>query len=487
MLNKHITIKSEAITFLFIIIALISVRLYHIGTAPLEIEESWRQADTESIARNFAEYKFNILYPNFNYDGPLPNIPALEFQVTTFTIAVLYKLFGFSYIWARLVPICFFMISAALLYLFTRKHLSRSGAIFSLIAYGTIPINVYYSRAIMPEAAGLMFFAGSLYYFDCWLSSNKPAVLFLSSIFIALALMIKPMTIFIGIPMLYLLIRQYKWKWLLKKELWAYALLALGLVISYYSVSIQIAEYKFSQGLAQNVLFKKLPTAIIDPAAYSFIGKKLIRLLTPAGIGLSLVGLLSFDRQQMVIPVWFAAMALELALVVTVIQIYYYFIFFAVPCCILIGQGLDYLYDKQQTRAFSIILLMLFLLSSFVIVKPMYRINTAMETQVRIVQEYTGKEDLLVVGSLDPCLLGLSHRRGWRFNLGMYPQIPQNNIEELDYYIKNGAKYFVPIQGMIYKDKNGEMLEYLNKKYEKIEVVEGFPIYKLYPQEGILK
>jgi 4-amino-4-deoxy-L-arabinose transferase-like glycosyltransferase len=477
--NKHLNLKPDNIALLFIIAALIIIRLYHMDTAPLEMEESWRQADTQSIARNFLQYKFNIFYPNFNYDGPFPNVPALEFQITTFAIAILYKLFGFSYIWARLVPICFFMISAILLYFCAKKHLSHSGAIFSLIVYGTLPINVYYSRAIMPEAAGLMFFIGSLYFFDCWITSKRLAVLILSSVFTALAMMTKPMTVFITIPMLYLLIRQYKWSWLLKKELWLFAFLALGLTFTYYSFSIPIADYKFSQGLAQNVLFKRLPTAISDLKAYSYIAKRLVLLFTPVGIVLALIGLIKFNRQQYVMLVWFAAMALEVVLVVTSINIFYYFIFFSVPCSILIGQGLAYLYAKQQTRTFSVIMLLFLFLNSYIIVKPMYKVNMVMETQVKIVQENTHKEDLLIIGSLDPCLLGLSDRRGWRFNIGIYSSIPKNDLEELNYYIKNGAKYFVPIQGRIYKDENNEILEYLDMHYEKIEAVKGYAIYKL--------
>ncbi len=479
MRNKPTFFRRDTLVFLLILAGLIIIRLYHIDTAPLEMEESWRQADTASIARNFVQYRFNILYPNFNYDGPFPNVPALEFQVTTFAIAILYKLFGFSYLWARSIPICFFMISAILLYLFVKKYLGQTGATFSLIIYGTLPVNAYYSRAIMPEAAGLMFFIGGFYCFDCWITSKKFTVLVLSAILTALAIMTKPMTAFIAIPMLFLLIRQYKWNWLLSKELWVFALLSLGIAFTYYSFSISIADYKFSQGLALNVLFKRLPTAITDIDAYSFMGEKLIVLVTPVGIVLALIGLLSINRQQSVILVWFAAMALELFLVVTSIRIYYYFIFFSVPCSILIGQGLAYLYGKLQTKAFSIILLMLFLLNSYLIVKPMYTLNMAMETQVRIVQEYTGKGDLLILGSYDPCLLDLSDRRGWRFNLGIYPDIPENDLEELDHYIKNGAKYFVPIQGIIYKDENGEILEYLDMNYERIEAVIGYPIYKL--------
>lgn len=472
--------EKRHIAALAIVITLVAlIRLYHISTAPLELEESWRQADTESIARNFVQYKFSILYPNFNYDGPLPNVPALEFQVTTFLIAVLYKLFGYSYLWARLVPVSFFMLSALLLYLFAKKHLGQRGALFSLLIYGTLPINVYYSRAIMPEAAALFFHIAGLYCFDYWITYRKTSVLYISAVFTGLALVTKPMTVFITLPMLYLLIRQHKWGWLLKKELWVYAFLTLGLTFAYYSYSIPIADYKFSQGLAQNVLFKRLPDAIREPEAYMFIEKNLIRLLTPPGIILAVTGLFCFNRRQYVMLAWFGAMALELILIVTVIRTYYYFIFFAVPCSILIGQALAYLYSKPVTRTFSVIMLVFFIFSSFFIVKPMYTVNKAMETQVRIVQQLTHKEDLLVVASQDPCLLSLSGRRGWRFNLGMYPHIPRNDLEELNYYIRNGAKYFIPIKGIIYKDEKGEILEYLEKNHERLEAVKGYPVYKL--------
>lgn len=479
MIKARTSGKNCTVLFIAILAAMAAVRLYHIGTAPLEIEESWRQSDTESIARNFVQYRFNILYPNFNYDGPLPNVPALEFQVTTFAIAILYKLFGFSYVWARLVPVFFFMISAGFLFAFTRRHLGQAGALFCLLAYGFIPINVYYSRAIMPEAAGLMFFIGSLCLFDSWITSGKLLPLLLSSLSTALAIMTKPMTVFVTIPMLYLLVKQYRWRWLLKKELWGFAMLAFGLAFFYYYYSISIADYKFAQGLAQNVLLKKLPAAVFDPESYLYIGRGLVRLLTPPGLILACIGLFCFTPGQRVMQVWFAAMALELILVVTVIHIHYYFIFFAVTCSILIGQGLAHLYGRLQTRVFAVIMLVMLILSSYLTVKPMYTVNEALETQVKVVRKLTEKDDLLITGSLDPCLLGLSGRRGWRFNTGIYSGIPADDLEELRHYIKNGAKYFVPIQGSIYGDDKGDILRYLEENHERIEPVKGYPVYKL--------
>lgn len=461
-----------------LILAIIFItRLYHIGTPPIEIEESWRQGDTESIARNFAEYRFNILYPNFNYDGPLPNVPALEFQVTTFIIAVLYKTFGHSYFLARLIPVCFFMLSALFLYLISRKYMGIAGAVFSLISYGALPINIYYSRAIMPESAGLMFFTGGFYFFDKWFTTGKSRFLVLSSLFTSLAIMTKPITIFIGIPMLYVCFRETGWKWLTRMDVWAYAVSTLGLALLYYSLSIPLAEFKYSLGLTQSVLMKRIPMSIKDPASYLFILKRFPKLLSPPGIVLAAIGIFTIRKEQRVILVWFLAMALEVLLVVSAIRIYYYLIFFAVPCSLLIGKGLKSLYEWPYTRTFSTAVLFTLFLSCFITVKPMYRINTVMQAQIMVVEKLVKSDELIISGSFDPGLLSISGRRGWRFNIkaGKY----KTPYEELNHYIRNGAKYFVPIHGIIYRDVKGELLEYLDRNYEKIEIVEGYPIYRL--------
>jgi hypothetical protein len=84
-----------------------------------------------------------------------------------------------------------------------------------------------------------------------------------------------------------------------------------------------------------------------------------------------------------------------------------------------------------------------------------------------------------VVGSLDPCLLSLSDRRGWRYNLRIYPETPKDPMEELDYYIANGAKYFVPIQGKVYGDEGDKLMKQIEEKYPEIEILSGYPIYLL--------
>ncbi len=471
--------KQEKYFLVLLIGIILLMRLYHVDVAPVEIEESWRQADTESIARNYVGYDFNPFHPNFNYDGPLPNIPALEIQVTTYLIAILYKVFGYHYFLARMVPIAFFMISAIYLFGYVRKHLGYREAVFSLLVYGILPINLFYSRAIMPESAALMFWIGSFYYFHGWAEERKISRLIISCIFLSLAIMTKPPVIIIGIPMLFICYKYFGWRWLKFAELWIYALLIITLPFLYYYYSGSIAEYKFAIGITNNIILKEAFSAFYSPEAYLFYTNSIPKMLSMSGTILIIAGIWAIVRKNKVILIWFMAMVLEVFLIVSAIRAPYYLIFFAVPCSILIGNLLANFFSNPQGKVISVVLLLVISLESFYLVKPMYTRNTTLENQVAIVQQVTKKDDLLVVGSLDPCLLSLSDRRGWRFNIGIYSHIPQDPFEELDFYIEKGAKYFVPIQGKVYGDEDGLFLRYLESEYEKIEPIQDFPIYVL--------
>jgi len=362
-------------------------------------------------------------------------------------------------------------------------------AVFSLLIYSILPVNLYYSRAIMPESAALMFWIGGLYYFHGWAENRNKSetrelkTLAISSLFLSLAIMTKPPVIMIGIPMLYICFRYFGWRWLRFPELWIYTVITLGLPFLYYYYSVSIAEYKFTLGITNNIILKEASNAFYSPEAYSFYIDKIPKMLSMTGVILLAGGILAGVRKDKVILAWFLAMVLEVILIVAPIRASYYLIFFAVPVSILIGILLARIFSYPQGRILSLVLLMILSLESYYLVKPMYTINTKIETQVRVVEQVTNPDDLLVVGSLDPCLLSLTDRRGWRFNLGIYPQIPEDPYDELAYYIERGAKYFAPVQGNIYGDDEGVFLDYLDEKYRKIEPVQGFPVYLLEEQE----
>jgi len=225
---------------------LFAVRLYGINNPPFEMGEYWRQPDTESIALNFIHYRFSILQPNFLYDGPLPNVVALELQVITPIIAVLYKLFGHHYFLARSVSILFFLGSCAYLYALARRYVGKDGAIWATLLYGLFPVNLFLSRSIQPEPAALFFYVGSLYYFQRYREAQDRAGYWVaaSGLFLAVAIMEKPQTALIGLPMLGLAWQKYGRRLLCQWQLWLFALLTLGIPVAYFVYSNSVAEFR---------------------------------------------------------------------------------------------------------------------------------------------------------------------------------------------------------------------------------------------------
>ncbi|NLI91973.1 MAG: glycosyltransferase family 39 protein [Peptococcaceae bacterium] len=473
--------KQEKILLFFLLFIIAAVRLYHIGAPPLEIEESWRQADTESMAWNFANYDRNPFHPNLNYDGPLPNIPALEIQVTTYVISILYRLFGHHYFFARLVPLTFFIISGLFLYLFARNHMGKGAAAIGLAVYGLLPINVYYSRAIMPESAALMFWIAGFYFFEKWVIHKKNChqekrYLITSSIFLAFAIMTKPPVIVIAVPMLFLCFRHFKWGWAKFPELWGYVLATLGVPAVYYYLSGRIAEFKFTVGITHSLIVQN---DLFTLKTWQFFSDNIPRTLGLIGLLLVLIGVFSITKKEIIILVWFAAMLFEVIVFVGLIRSAYYLIFFAVPCSLLIGNLLYRMLSEPTGKILAVLLIFVMTLESLYQVKPMFKLNSVMQNQVEVVQRATNPDDLLVVGALEPCLLSLADRRGWRYNLRIYEETPVDPRQELAGYIEKGAKYFVPIQGKIYGDESGQLMRSIEERYTKIEPVQGYPIFQL--------
>jgi len=339
-----------------------------------------------------------------------------------------------------------------------------------------------------------MFMNGGLYYFNLYLRrakdtwpiflsrKNRATPLVLSGLFLALGIMTKPPVLFIGLLMLYLCFKEFGISWLADKKLWLYALSVLALPVVYYVYVTGLAEYKFTLGIGRDLVLKRALTAFYSPEAIEFYLTNVPKVMGLSGLILLFPALLAAGKKHRFILIWFLAMLLEVILIVSPIRAKYYLIFWAVPCALLLGILFDRIlalkWDKMGKVAATVLFLLL-LLESYDLVKPMYTVNEVMATQVKVVQQVTAADDLLVVGSFDPCLLSLSDRRGWRYNLGLYSDIPKDPYLELDYYIEKGAKYFVPIRGTIYGDEDGKLMAYIESRYPKIEPVAGYPVYLL--------
>lgn len=478
-LVKPETSKLDIYVLLIIIGLLFLIRVPYLDNPPFERYEMWRQSDTESMARNFIDGKFNIFYPQLNYEGPAPNYVQLEFQITTFIIAILYKFFGFHYELARLVPTLFFLGSVVYLYQISNKYFGMRAAVIATLLYGLYPLNIFFSRAVMPESAALFFFIGGFYYFDRWIASEKNQSLGIAAIFTTFAISIKIPTVFVGIPLLAMSIHKYKQSIFKKWQLYIFAVIALLVPFLYFNWLEGISNKAFVTGIATNHIFRNAGTAFFSAEAYQFYTTKMPESLTWIGIALFIVGLFFIKwKKDYPIGIWALAMIIEVVLIVAVIRFNYYLIFITPLMALVSGKFLASL-TRNKIGLIAVTGFMIgFGVWNYYNVVPRFELNDNILGQAAVVKEITDKDDLILIGTLGPELLNASNRHGWRFHLPNDKGDLESASQRLNDYIEKGANYFVPAGGYILGDQESKFKTFLEENFEKIE--EGkFSFYRL--------
>lgn len=456
--------------------------------------DAWRQSDTEAIALNIVESGFSCLYPQLNYDGPPPNIVQLEPSLTPLLIALLYEAFGRQYALARLVPLVFFLGSAAYVYRIGRQFFPSAVSVAAALVYGLLPLNLLYGRAIMPEAGALFFTTGAFYYFTAWMrmqeqesgdscesasggtSRTRPAPLLMAAAFTALAVSQKIPAIFVGVPMLAMALVRWRLAVWRRPQLWGFALAALLPPYLYYRHLSAVAEFRFVDGIAAKHVLPRMWTDFRSGEALRFFCEEMPRAFTWWGLALFAAGLAALRwKNDYPLAVWTLSIAAEFALIVAVIRFPYYMIFLGPPLSLLAGRALSLLWPSRAGIALSALLMLALAGQSLAVVLPQWRMRMPeLERQAAIVREIAEPDDLIVVGMDDPSLLNAARRKGWRVG----SVLPGDPLAELDYFVRNGAAYFVPLQGTIRGD-DGRLAAFLEKRYRRIEPVPGYPVYRL--------
>ncbi len=230
-------IKKE-IPVLFIILILgFFVRLYKFN-GPIADWHAWRQADTSAVSRNFIKFGFDLLHPRF-YD--LSNVPSgvwenpqgyrfVEFPFYNLAQALSYKIIGALTIeeWGRIVAIFSSLLSAAFLYLIVKKHLNGKAGLFAAFFFTFIPFNIYYGRTTLPDPSTVAMFLATIYFFERWIDRDSLSLdFFISLVFAAVSILLKPFSLFFFLPMAYLVYEKYGRDFLKNKLLWIFAILSM--------------------------------------------------------------------------------------------------------------------------------------------------------------------------------------------------------------------------------------------------------------------
>ncbi|MCX6793670.1 MAG: phospholipid carrier-dependent glycosyltransferase [Candidatus Gottesmanbacteria bacterium] len=238
--------KFHFILFAIFLIA-VALRLYHL-TSPVADWHSWRQADTAAVSRNFLRFGIDPLHPRYD---DLSNIQSgkdnpegwrmVEFPLYQ-TIAAVAKLSIPKIpleVWLRLVTIAASVGTTILLGLLVARYIDPFTGVLTSLLYAILPYSVYYGRTILPDPSMVFWSMLSL-----WLVGRGKSFWWtiLGGIAGSLALLSKPMAVFLLIPIPYLIYRQSGFSKNLFIRSFVYAIISLIPLILWRKWILQFPE-----------------------------------------------------------------------------------------------------------------------------------------------------------------------------------------------------------------------------------------------------
>lgn len=418
-----------------IVVVGVLLRLYQIA-APLADYHSWRQADTAAVSRNFARDGIDMLHPRYD---DLSNVQSgqenpfgyrmVEFPLYNAAIALLYNTAPTGApieVYGRIVSVIAWATIAVMMYFLLLWEVGIVAAITATLVFTTMPFMVFFTRVVLPETTALAFAFGSLFTLYVARDKNRFAYatyVLVSSALFAGSLLIKPTTLFFGLPLLYLFIRKHRIAFLKKPSFYLYFLLAaIPLIlwrfwITQYPEGIPVSSWLFtsvntSEGV-QSVFFR--------PSFFRWILFERINNIILGGYltAFFILGTIAKPKK------WFMHYLLTSSILYIFtfqggnLQHEYYQTLILPTLCMFIGIGVSFLFVHKQiiipafTAVLTIAIWGMSFLFSYYTVKNYYVYSEDIPHIANIVKTLTSPTDLIVTDTLgDTTLLYAMDRRG---------------------------------------------------------------------------
>jgi len=424
------------------------VRLYKVGN-PLADWHSWRQVDTASVTREYIKNGVDLLYPRYHdissIQTGITNMEGyrfVEFPIFNAIHAFLTVNFPFFSleIWGRLISIICSLISGLMVYLLGKKLFGKWVGILSLFFFMFLPFNIYYSRVILPEPMSIMFGLVSMVLFVYFLEKKKNSLLYLSGVFFALGMLLKPFVFFFSVPLIYLSLKKFKLKKILSdsKILIPFLIFAFIALVPFFLWRIWINQYPIGTPFykwmfnGDKIRFK--------PSFWRWIFTERIGNLILGGWGLVpfVVGIMK-PRKNQFVNFFLLGLFFYTAMFASVNVMHDYYQVVTIPAVSLaLALGLFTMWEGRENkilvRSVLVFSMIIMFLSSAVQIKEYYKINHPEIIMAgEAIDKLADKDDLIIAPyNGDTALLYQTKRRGW----------PVVDVG-LDKVIEKGARYFV--------------------------------------------
>lgn len=469
-------LRLEYLAVLALLVAGIYLRSYRLDF-PLADWHSWRQADTASVARNFARDGINFLYPQSDNLQPMneygldnPNRYFInEFPLYNAMVALFYQQYGVNPAYGRMVSIFFAALGSFFLYLLVRRTTSTTLALITLFFYTFNPFNIFYGRVFMPDPAYVAMSIVAVYWCVRWVDSKNFWHGLLMGLSFAIATLFKPYALFIALPMFYWVLVNWKFKLFTSYQPYLLAVLALLPLYLWRRHVDANPEGTFSSTWLYNGGDIRWTGAFFRWLIFDRFNRL---IFATGGFVLFVVGIFkSYTlKSYSLYFVWLLALMAFFTIFAkgNVTHDYYQMPLLPVGSFLvalgaksLIGLGNNFMHKFVNCCLVGILLLLSFAFGWYE-VRGYFNINNmAIVEAGRRVDEITPPDALVIAPYMsDPAFLYQTNRHGWPLG------------GEIEDKIKKGAGYYVTTS------KNEEYNE-LKAKYTLIEENDSFAIIKL--------
>lgn len=413
-----------------------------------------------SIARNFATLNFNILHPQTNYDGPPPNYVELELQIVPFLAASLYTFFGVHEIFGRLITLGFSLGTIPLLFVFGRWLFSneRIGLLAALL-YAIYPGAIFYGRTFTPDETMVFFMVAALYACSRLIIEDEamePRRLARATALVALALLAKPVSALILVPILWLLVERIRAGRTLRPTA-AFVLIGVPLfILAWYDRTVAAqAEWHWASGITRLHVIPSLQQAFTSLHGFAHKARYFVydgwlfarTMLGWVGFGAALASLIALPRIAMrsraVLWGWLLGGLLYVYVVVTVERVDYYMLplvpLFALTTAAALDSLLLHLKRPIALASLAIFAALLWYVG-YRAIAPYYQYSKSAYRDAIALNATLPKNSLVVMGHYGPDVLYYIGRYGWEEDPYLWTPFDEESA------IRKGARYFISIE-----------------------------------------
>jgi 4-amino-4-deoxy-L-arabinose transferase-like glycosyltransferase len=460
---------------IILLIALL-LRLQHIHD-PLLDHPNWRQGDTASIARNFAQLRYDILFPQTDYDGPPPNYVELELQILPFLAATLYKVFGVHEIFGRLLAIAFSLGTVALTAFFAR--LLYNSALAGLAAaafFAVFPGSVYYGRTFTPDVVMAFFLTAALY--ACFTLVAAPSITRMlgAGVLLTLAYLAKPVAVLAVLPLLgmmweYLRQRPDRRMWRSAFVLFLVLIVPLAVLWAYDRAVDAHAEWHWTSGITTLHVLPALSNSFVSFHAFRHkvglffgtLGLLRVTMLGSIAFALTVIACVAIPwtraRSPALLWCWLVAGLLYAFVVVTVERVDYYLLPLLPFSALVLGgaaAALSQSFRNWLAPAVATLCAIAVLFEGRSAVGHYYHFDRVAYADAVATSHRLPKNALVVMGHYGPDVLYYIDRFGWEEDPELWTPFDEESA------IRKGARYYISVEDNRLR-KNADLCAWLQR------------------------